>query len=184
MIEKTAVTTLGGGCFWCLEAVYTDLEGVIDVISGYAGGNLPNPTYESVTIGNTGYAEVVQVTFDPQTISFKEILEVFFSIHDPTTPNRQGPDFGTHYRSAIFYHTDSQKIISNQIIAEFKAEGIWKNPIVTEVTPVDIFYPAEEYHQDYFKRNPYQGYCQMVINPKIAKFWKKYAGRLKHSVLI
>jgi peptide-methionine (S)-S-oxide reductase len=184
MTEGIEVTTLGGGCFWCLEAVYDDLEGVIDVISGYAGGNQPNPTYESVTAGNTGYAEVVQVTFDPQKISFKEILEVFFSIHDPTTLNQQGPDFGTHYRSAIFYHSEEQQIIANQTIAALKTDGIGNNPIVTEVTALDTFYPAEEYHQDYFKRNPYQGYCQIVINPKVAKFRKKYTERLKQDILI
>jgi peptide-methionine (S)-S-oxide reductase len=179
MTEKTAVTTLGGGCFWCLEAVYNDLEGVIDVISGYAGGNVPNPNYESVSKGDTGHTEVIQVTFDPQTISFKEILEVFFSIHDPTTLNRQGFDIGTHYRSAIFCHSEDQKAIAEQTIAEFKVENIWPNPIVTEVKPLDIFYPAEDYHQDYFKRNPYQGYCQIVIAPKITNFRRKYADRLK-----
>ena len=179
MNPKTETITLGGGCFWCLEAVYDQLEGVLDVVSGYAGGHKPNPDYKSVCNGKTGHAEVVQVTFDPQVISFKEILEVFFTIHDPTTLNRQGADVGTQYRSGIFYHTEEQKAIAEQVIAEFEAEKIWPNPIVTEVTPFDKFYPAEDYHQEYFQRNPYQGYCQVVIAPKVAKFRKKYAHRLK-----
>ena len=176
---KTETITLGGGCFWCLEAVYDQLEGVLDVVSGYAGGHKPNPDYKSVCSGKTGHAEVVQVTFDPQVISFKEILEIFFTIHDPTTLNRQGADVGTQYRSGIFYHTEEQKAIAEQVIAEFEAEKIWPNPIVTEVTALDEFYPAEEYHQEYFQRNPYQGYCQVVIAPKVGKFRKKFAHRLK-----
>ena len=176
---QTETTTLGGGCFWCLEAVYDQLEGVLDVISGYAGGHVPNPDYKSVCTGRTGHTEVVQVTFAPAIISFKEILEVFFTIHDPTTLNRQGADVGTQYRSAIFYHSEEQKATAEQVIAEIEAIGIWANPIVTEVTGLDTFYPAEDYHQEYFQRNPYQGYCQVVISPKVAKFRQKYAQKLK-----
>ena len=179
MSSETEITTLGGGCFWCLEAVYDHLEGVLDVVSGYAGGHVSNPDYRSVCNGTTGHAEVVQVTFDPQEITFKEILEVFFSIHDPTTLNRQGADVGTQYRSAIFYHSDEHKTVAEDVMAEIKAAKIWDNPIVTEITPLDVFYPAEEYHQEYFQRNPYQGYCQVVIAPKVAKFRQKYAHRLK-----
>ena len=179
MNSKPQIITLGGGCFWCLEAVYDQLEGVLDVVSGYAGGQLVDPDYKSVCSGTTGHAEVVQVTFDPQEISFKEILEVFFTIHDPTTLNRQGADVGTQYRSAIFYHNEDQQAAAEQVIAEIEAAKIWPNPIVTEITPLDVFYPAEDYHQEYFQRNPYQGYCQVVIAPKVAKFREKYAHRLK-----
>jgi len=181
MNPNTQTTTLGGGCFWCLEAVYDQIEGVLDVVSGYAGGHVPNPDYQSVCTGRTGHAEVVQVRFDPEVISFKEILEVFFTIHDPTTLNRQGADVGTQYRSAIFYHNETQKATAEQVIAEMEAAGIWPNRIVTEVTPLDVFYPAEDYHQEYFQRNPYQGYCQAVIAPKVAKFRQKYAQRLKQG---
>jgi peptide-methionine (S)-S-oxide reductase len=179
MNPKTETITLGGGCFWCLEAVYDQLEGVLDVVSGYAGGHVSNPDYKSVCTGTTGHAEVVQVTFDPQVISFEEILEVFFSIHDPTSLNRQGADVGTQYRSVIFYHSEEQKSIAKGVIAEFEAAKIWPNPIVTEVTCLDVFYPAEDYHQEYFQRNPYAGYCQAVVAPKVAKFRQKYAQRLK-----
>jgi peptide-methionine (S)-S-oxide reductase len=179
MTNQMEVTTLGGGCFWCLEAVYDELEGVLDVVSGYAGGHVPAPDYKTVTTGRTGHAEVVQVTYDPQEISFREILEVFFSIHDPTTLNRQGADVGTQYRSAIFYHSPKQKVVAEEVIDEFEQEEIWSNPIVTEVAELEAFYPAEDYHQEYFKRNPYQGYCMVVIAPKVAKFRKKYANRLK-----
>jgi len=179
MNSNTQTITLGGGCFWCLEAVYDQLEGVLDVVSGYAGGHMHNPDYKTVCSGATGHAEVVQVTFDPQTITFKEILEVFFSIHDPTTLNRQGADVGTQYRSAIFYHSEAQKATAEDVVADFEAQQIWDNPIVTEIMPLDVFYPAEDYHQEYFQRNPYQGYCQAVISPKVAKFRKKYAHRLK-----
>lgn len=179
MSSKTETITLGGGCFWCLEAVYDQLEGVLDVVSGYAGGHVPNPDYRSVCNGTTGHAEVVQVTFDPQEITFKEILEVFLSIHDPTTLNRQGADVGTQYRSAVFYHSEAQKTTAKDVIAEFEAQKIWDYPIVTEITPLDVFFPAEEYHQEYFQRNPYQGYCQVVIAPKVAEFRQKYAHRLK-----
>lgn len=177
--ENMSIATLGGGCFWCLEAVYDDLEGVLDVVSGYVGGHVPNPDYKSVCTGTTGHAEVVQVTFDPQVISYKEILEIFFTIHDPTTLNRQGADVGTQYRSGIFYHSAEQAGIARQVIAEIEGAGLWPNPIVTEVTSLDTFYPAEDYHQEYFKRNPYQGYCRAVIAPKVVKFRAKFADRLK-----
>jgi peptide-methionine (S)-S-oxide reductase len=183
MTGQTEITTLGGGCFWCLEAVYDELVGVLDVISGYAGGQFANPDYEAVCNGTTGHAEVVQVTFDPQIITLKEILGVFFTIHDPTTLNRQGADVGSHYRSIVLYHSKEQKLIAEQVIVEIEAEGIWPNPIVTEVAEMDAFYPAEDYHQEYFKRNPYQGYCMAVIAPKVSKFRKKYVEQLKRRVL-
>lgn len=173
------ITTLGGGCFWCLEAVYDQLKGVVDVVSGYAGGHVVNPTYKQVCTGTTGHAEVVQITFDPTVISFNEILTVFFSIHDPTTLNRQGADVGPQYRSVVFYHSDEQKAITEQVIAELTAMRLWDNPIVTQIAPMDTFYPAEDYHQEYFARNPYQGYCQMVIAPKVAKFRKQFLEQLK-----
>jgi len=176
---RVETATLAGGCFWCLDGAYRDLRGVISVESGYAGGQLVDPDYKSVCCGTTAHAEVVQVTFDPQEISFQEILEVFFTIHDPTTLNRQGADVGTQYRSAIFYHNEDQQAAAEQVIAEIEAAKIWPNPIVTEITPLDVFYPAEDYHQEYFQRNPYQGYCQVVIAPKVAKFREKYAHRLK-----
>jgi peptide-methionine (S)-S-oxide reductase len=171
--------TLAGGCFWCLEAVYDDLKGVESVVSGYAGGALRNPTYEQICSGNTGHAEVVQLSFDPSVVSFKELLEVFFTIHDPTTLNRQGADVGTQYRSAVFYHTPEQKATAEQVIAELGAAKVWHSPIVTEVAPLDVFYPAENYHQEYFARNPYQPYCQVVVAPKVSKFRKQNIERLK-----
>lgn len=173
------VATLGGGCFWCLEAVFDDLKGVERVESGYSGGTVPNPSYRQVCTGTTGHAEVVQITFDPNEISFKEILRVFFAIHDPTTLNRQGADVGTQYRSVIFYHTPEQKAAAEEIIAEIEAANIWANPIVTEVAPFEAFYQAEQYHRDYFQRNPEQPYCQVVIAPKVAKFRKEFVERLK-----
>ena len=176
---KTELATLGGGCFWCLEAVYDELEGVLDVVSGYSGGHTTDPDYASVCNETTGHAEVVQVTFDPQQITFKEILEVFFSIHDPTTLNRQGNDIGTQYRSTIFYHDDGQKEIAGRLIQFLDDQSIWSAPIVTEVTALERFYLAEDYHQEYFKRNPYQGYCQVVVSPKVTKFREKFAHRLK-----
>lgn len=176
---QTQTATLAGGCFWCLEAVFVDLQGVEKVVSGYAGGSVANPSYQAVCTGTTGHAEVVQLTFDPQQISYKEILELFFAIHDPTTLNRQGADVGTQYRSAIFYHDDSQRLIAKQVIKQLEEARIWMNPIVTEVTPLDTFYEAEEYHQDYFKRNGEQPYCQVVIAPKVAKFRKENLSRLK-----
>ncbi len=175
------VATLAGGCFWCLEAVYDDLKGVEDVVSGYSGGAAANPTYKQVCTGTTGHAEVVQVTFDPSVISFREILEVFFTIHDPTTLNRQGADVGTQYRSAIYYHSPAQKAAAEQAIGELNAAHLWGNPIVTEVVPLKAFYPAEEYHQEYFKRNPDQSYCRVVVAPKVAKFRKQYLAKLKKA---
>jgi peptide-methionine (S)-S-oxide reductase len=173
------MATLAGGCFWCLEAVYDELEGVLDVVSGYAGGQVPHPTYEAVCAGSTGHAEVVQVTFDPQRISYRDILEVFFSIHDPTTLNRQGMDVGTQYRSAIYFHSPQQEQEAREVIADLERQRLWNAPIVTEVAALDTFYPAEEYHQEYFARNPYQGYCLMVVRPKVAKFRKQHFNRLK-----
>jgi peptide-methionine (S)-S-oxide reductase len=173
------VTTLAGGCFWCLEAVYDELKGVEDVVSGYSGGNVANPSYERVCTGDTGHAEAVQVTFDPQIASYRQLLEVFFTIHDPTSLNRQGADVGTQYRSVIFYHNAEQKAIAEQVMSELEAQKLWKKPVVTELVPFESFYPAEEYHQEYFKRNPYQGYCMVVIAPKVAKFRHKYMESLK-----
>jgi peptide-methionine (S)-S-oxide reductase len=171
--------TLAGGCFWCLEAVFEQLRGVERVESGYSGGRVPEPTYQQVCTGTTGHAEVLQVTFDPADISFRDILDVFFATHDPTTLNRQGMDVGTQYRSAIFYHSPEQKQIAEQRIVELNAEQIWDGPIVTEVVPFERFYPAEEYHREYYRRNPEQGYCRAVISPKVAKFRKHFADRLK-----
>ena len=176
MAEKT---TLGGGCFWCLEAVYEGLRGVEKVESGYSGGSVPDPTYRQVCTGTTGHAEVVQVTFDPEVVSFREILEVFFTIHDPTTLNRQGSDVGPQYRSAIFYHDEEQRRVAQEVIAKLEAEHLWRDPIVTEVTPFDTFYRAEDYHQEYFRNNAYQPYCQVVIDPKVAKFRNQYLTKLK-----
>jgi peptide-methionine (S)-S-oxide reductase len=176
---QTAI--LGGGCFWCLEAVYTELRGVEKVVSGYAGGHIPNPSYTQVCTGITGHAEVVQVTFDPQVISFKELLKVFFTIHDPTTLNRQGADVGTQYRSAIFYHDEAQKATTEAVIQELGEAGLWYDPIVTQVTALQTFYPAEAYHQDYFKNNPQQGYCRAVIAPKVVKFRQKFMSQLKRN---
>jgi peptide-methionine (S)-S-oxide reductase len=176
---RREVATLAGGCFWCLEAVFDELEGVEDVVSGYSGGHVPNPTYEAVCTGRTGHAEAVQITFDPDRIAYGDLLRVFFSIHDPTTLNRQGADVGTQYRSAIFYHSPEQKAVAEAVIAELEAAGIWDKPIVTEVTPFQAFYPAEDYHQEYYRRNPYQGYCQVVIAPKVAKFRRRFRDRLK-----
>lgn len=173
------LATLGGGCFWCLEAVYRELQGIERVVSGYAGGTVPNPTYYQVCQGSTGHAEVVQLTFDPNVTSYKEILQVFFTIHDPTTLNRQGNDIGTQYRSAIYYHSLTQKQIAEETIKEMTAAKVWDAPIVTEVAEIDIFYPAEEYHQEYFWRNPYQPYCQYIIVPKVAKFRKYFVDKLK-----
>jgi peptide-methionine (S)-S-oxide reductase len=179
MSETREVATLGGGCFWCLEAVYDDLRGVTDVVSGYMGGHVANPSYEDVCNGTTGHAEVVQVTFDPSEVSFRELLDVFFTIHDPTTLNRQGADVGTQYRSAVFYHDDEQKRVAEEAIRDLEAQGVWDNPVVTQVVPAPEFYPAEAYHQEYFSRNPRAGYCQVVIAPKVSKFRKQYLSRLK-----
>jgi len=182
MKEHSAAVTLGGGCFWCLEAVYDELEGITNVVSGFAGGPVPNPDYQSVIDGNTGHVEVVQVAYDPEIIGFSEILEVFFSIHDPTTVDRQGVDVGDHYRSAIFYHSEDQKIGAEHMIETLETEEIWADPIVTQVTALEVFYPAEEIHQDYYKRNPFQGYCQVSITPKLAKFRNKFTKKLKTRV--
>ncbi len=167
-------TTLGGGCFWCLEAVFEELEGVSAVVSGYAGGHVENPTYQQVCMEITGHAEVVQLTFDPSIVSFEKILEVFFTIHDPTTLNRQGADCGTQYRSVIFYHDDEQRRIATEFIRQLEAEGVWDDPIITEVAPLTHFYPAENYHQHYYRNNPFQPYCMMVVRPKVMKFRQKF----------
>ena len=173
------IATLAGGCFWCLEAVFAELRGVEKVVSGYAGGYVPEPSYRQVCTGTTGHAEVVQITFDPREISFKELLEVFFTIHDPTTLNRQGGDVGTQYRSAIFYHTPEQKAVAEQVMAEVNAAKLWDAPIVTEISPLTTFFPAEDYHQEYYQLNPDQPYCRAVIAPKVAKFRKQYLAKLK-----
>ena len=175
----TEQATLAGGCFWCLEAVYDQLKGVEKVDSGYTGGRRPNPTYEQVCTGVTGHAEAVQITYDPQKISYGDLLDIFFTIHDPTTLNRQGADIGTQYRSAIYYHNDEQKRIAEQKIAELTEQNIWDNPIVTEIAPLTEYYMAEEYHRDYYERNPAAGYCQVVIAPKVAKARKQFLEKLK-----
>jgi peptide-methionine (S)-S-oxide reductase len=179
MGKQIEVATLAGGCFWCLEAVFDELKGVESVESGYSGGHVQSPSYAQVCDGNTGHAEVVQVTFDPQVLSYKDLLTVFFTIHDPTTLNRQGNDVGTQYRSTIFYHNEEQKKGADAVIREIGAARLWDAPIVTEVTPFDKFYIAEDYHQEYFKKNPFQGYCRAIIAPKVAKFRHKFAERLK-----
>lgn len=171
-MKNYEVATFGGGCFWCLEAIYLDLRGVISVVSGYAGGHTTHPTYQQVCTGMTGHAEVVQIKFDPEQITYRQMVEVFFSIHDPTTLNRQGADVGTQYRSVLFTHNPMQAAIAREVMNEISAAGIWPNPIVTQIEPLDAFYPAEDYHQRYFQRNPYQGYCMAVIAPKVAKFRK------------
>lgn len=173
--------TLGGGCFWCTEAIFSELKGVEKVESGYSGGTVPNPSYERVCEGDTDHAEVIRVTFDPSIISYKQLLEIFFTTHDPTTPNRQGADVGTQYRSVIFYNDQKQKETAEEAIREVSVAGIWDRPIVTELVPAQPFYKAEEYHQEFYRRNPRQGYCTFVITPKVAKFRKKYAELLKSS---
>jgi peptide-methionine (S)-S-oxide reductase len=175
----TEQATLAGGCFWCLEAAFELLEGVSKVESGYTGGTTPEPNYQQVCTGTTGHAEVVQITFDPAVISFNDLLDIFFTLHDPTTLNRQGADVGTQYRSAIFYHSHEQKDQADKKIAEWNAAGHWGKPIVTEVAPLTKFHPAEDYHQGYYRANPSQGYCQMVVAPKVAKLRKNFAARLK-----
>ncbi|MGD0177783.1 MAG: peptide-methionine (S)-S-oxide reductase MsrA [Candidatus Bathyarchaeia archaeon] len=173
------VATLGGGCFWCTEAVFSGLKGVVKVEPGYSGGTIANPSYEQVCTGRTGHAEVAQVTFNPEVISYKEILEVFFTVHDPTTLNRQGADVGTQYRSVIFYHNSEQRVVAEHVIKGITAAGIWDAPIVTQVEPLKAFYKAEDYHQKYFENNPRQQYCQIVIAPKVRKFREHYRERLK-----
>lgn len=173
------LATLGGGCFWCLEAVYEQLRGVEKVVSGYAGGENPNPSYREVCSGRTGHAEVVQLSFNPADVSFRQILEVFFTIHDPTTLNRQGADVGTQYRSVIFYHSPEQQATAQEVMNEFSEKQIWSNPIVTQLVPFEAFYPAEDYHQEYYRNNAAQPYCQVVIVPKVAKFRKQFVESLK-----
>jgi peptide-methionine (S)-S-oxide reductase len=177
--RKQEVAVLGGGCFWCTEAVFSQISGVEKVEPGYSGGKLENPTYEQVSTGRTGHAEVVQVTFDPDVISYREILEIFFSTHDPTTLNRQGPDAGTQYPSVIFYRNDQQKTLAEQLMKELSEANAWDRPIVTQLEPLKVFYPAEDYHKDYFKRHPEQAYCTLVIAPKIAKLKEHYLSKLK-----
>ena len=179
MEQKEEIATLAGGCFWCLEAVFADLRGVARVVSGYSGGHVENPTYREVCGETTGHAEVVQITFDPQVVSYRELLEVFFTIHDPTTLNRQGGDVGTQYRSAIFYHSPEQRDAATEVIITLDAARVWDAPIVTEVVPFEVFYPAEDYHQEYYQNNASQPYCRAVIAPKVAKFRQKYLEQLK-----
>ena len=173
------VITLGGGCFWCTEAIFDELKGVKRVESGYSGGNVSDPTYEQVCTGTTGHAEVVQVTFDPQVISLNDILHIFFTVHDPTTLNRQGPDVGTQYRSAIFYRSDEQKKVADEVMRDVEASRIWNAPLVTKLEPFKAFYKAEDYHQSYYANNSNQPYCRVIIAPKVAKFREKYRARLK-----
>ncbi len=179
MGKQLAVATLAGGCFWCLEAVFDELKGVESVESGYSGGAVPSPSYAQVCDGNTGHAEAVQIIFDPQVLSYHDLLTVFFAIHDPTTLNRQGADAGTQYRSAIFYHDEEQKKMAGQVLQEIADSQIWSNPIVTELTPFDQFYPAEDYHQEYFAHNSFQPYCRIVIAPKVSKFRMQFMERLR-----
>ena len=179
MNTNLQTATLAGGCFWCLEAVYDEVKGVQGVESGYAGGHVDNPSYRAVCNGDTGHAEVIQVHFDPKVVSYRDLLNVFFAIHDPTTLNRQGADVGTQYRSAIFYHDDEQKKTAEELIKDLNAQQIWDRPIVTEVAPLDKFYMAEDYHQEYFARNPYQPYCMAVVSPKVSKFRKHFIEMLK-----
>jgi peptide-methionine (S)-S-oxide reductase len=177
--SQDEVATIAGGCFWCLEAVYDQITGVKAVESGYIGGEFDNPTYEAVCGGQTGHAEAVRITFDPKAISYQELLEIFFVIHDPTTPNRQGNDIGSQYRSAIFYHSPEQQEVAEALITTLNREKLYPSPIVTQIAPATAWYEAEAYHQEYFLRNPLQGYCQFVVGPKVAKFRKQFAARLK-----
>ncbi len=179
IVTQAQQATLGGGCFWCLEAVYQELDGVTKIVSGYAGGHVANPTYEAVCSGRTGHAEVVQVTFDPSRVTYREILEVFFAIHDPTTPDAQGNDTGPQYRSIILWHDEEQKRVAESVIAELTAEGAYADPIITEVAPLTEFYPAELHHQDYYRQHRMQPYCAFVISPKLAKFRAKFAERAR-----
>jgi peptide-methionine (S)-S-oxide reductase len=179
MNTNLQTATLAGGCFWCLEAVYDEIKGVHSVESGYAGGHMDNPTYRAVCNGDTGHAEVIQVHFDPNVVSYRDLLNVFFAIHDPTTLNRQGADVGTQYRSAIFYHDEEQKKIAEELIKELNTQEIWDRPIVTQVERLDKFYMAEDYHQEYFARNPYQPYCMAIVAPKVSKFRKHFLELLK-----
>ncbi len=176
---KTEIATLAGGCFWCIEVVFDELNGVQSVESGYTGGRIPNPSYQIIGTGLTGHAEALQVTFDADVISYADLLRVFFAVHDPTTLNRQGNDVGTQYRSAVFYHDNAQKETAEQVIREVNDAKVWKNPIVTELAAYDVFYIAESYHQEYYVNNPNQGYCKVVIEPKVAKFRKQFVDKLK-----
>jgi peptide-methionine (S)-S-oxide reductase len=176
---RTEVATLAGGCFWCTEAIFKEVDGVEDVISGYTGGTTVKPTYQEVCTNTTGHAEAVQLSFNLGKISYREILQIFFSVHDPTTLNQQGEDVGTQYRSAIFYHNDRQRTVAEALIRELNEAHLWENPIVTQVVPLDKFYPAEDYHREYFSRHPEQSYCQAVISPKVNKFRKQWTKRLK-----
>jgi peptide-methionine (S)-S-oxide reductase len=178
MGKEQQTATLAGGCFWCLEAIYDRVKGVVSVESGYSGGHVPNPSYQAVGLGTTGHAEVVQITFDADIITYKDILNIFFTIHDPTTLNRQGADVGTQYRSAIFYHDEAQRKVAEEVIQETSEAAIWDDPIVTEVALFEAFYVAEDYHQGYFARNPNQAYCRAVIEPKVVKFRQRYAEML------
>lgn len=175
------IASLAGGCFWCLEAPFQELAGVHDVVSGYMGGHVQDPDYKQVCTGTTGHAEVIRIHFNPAQISYRDLLEVFFALHNPTTLNRQGNDVGTQYRSAVFYHTDEQRDIAKAVIAELSAEGLWDDPVTTQVVPAATFYPAEEYHQHYFERNPFQPYCMAVVAPKVAKLRTKFAAKLRRS---
>lgn len=173
--------TLGGGCFWCLEAVYQEVEGVAQVVSGYAGGQVPDPTYRQVCGGGTGHAEVVQVSFDPRVIPYADVLRIFFAIHDPTTRDRQGADVGTQYRSIILTHSHDQERTAREVMEELRREEIWDDPLVTQVEPLETFYPAEDYHQNYYRTNPSQPYCQVVVAPKVSRFRRSFAHRLRGS---
>jgi peptide-methionine (S)-S-oxide reductase len=177
--SRTETATLGGGCFWCLDAAFRELRGVTAVVSGYAGGHVDHPSYEDVCSGATGHVEVVQVEFDPIQLAYRDLLRIFFTIHDPTTRDRQGNDVGPQYRSAIFVHSPEQRAVAEQTIAELEREGVWDAPIVTELDELEKFYPAESYHQDYFRKNPAQGYCRVVVAPKVAKVRRQYADRLR-----
>ena len=179
-MATSEIATLGGGCFWCLEAVYDEMQGVVSVESGYMGGHVSNPDYHTVCTGRSGHVEVVQVTFDPEVTPYRDILEVFFAIHDPTSMDRQGNDSGPQYRSVIFYHGDAQRATAEQLIAELEHEGAFPRHIVTEVRPATTFYVAEDYHQEYFRNNPQQPYCSFVVSPKVKKFREKFAARLRH----
>ncbi len=178
--ENYQVATLGGGCFWCIEAIYLEMNGVISATSGYSGGKIKNPTYREVTSGMTGHAEVVQIVFDPEVISYRDILTIFFHVHDPTTLNRQGADVGTQYRSVIFYHDEDQKVIAEGVMSEISKSKLWRDPLVTELSPLTVFYIAEDYHQNYFENNPNAPYCTFVISPKLEKFRKNFQDYLKN----
>ncbi|WP_158965547.1 peptide-methionine (S)-S-oxide reductase MsrA [Paraglaciecola sp. L3A3] len=180
-MQNLQIATLAGGCFWCIESAFNSVDGVISAFSGYAGGNVDNPSYEQICSGTTGHAEVVQVTFDALQISYRDVLEIFFALHNPTQLNRQGNDVGSQYRSAIFYHNPEQKEIAQQLLKEISEEEIWPDPVVTELVEINNYYQAEDYHQDYFSNNPQNQYCHMVVAPKLAKFKQKFASRLKHS---